>query len=153
MADSIEDRIFSRVKARSPAAENLKILSVQQRFLDGSLYTVGFEANNSEGVLSNYINRVYVHGPRIDVYGFDEQLLAIIGETHGRGLLERISDSKVISGVIATSLTLVFCAFSASAIWRGVPLEVPQALSNSVLIVLGFYFGRSFEKIPDTSRD
>src|SRR4051794_41066781 len=65
--NSIEGRIFSQVKARTPGAENFNIVSLQQKFLKGSLYTVSFTIKGSEGQDLVYNNRAYVHGNAIEV--------------------------------------------------------------------------------------
>lgn len=139
---NIEERVFGAVKARSPDAENLKIASVQSKFLDGSLYTVSFDGADQEDNVRSYINRVYVKGKSIDVYGFDDQLLAIVGATHGSGLLSSLSEPRLIASVIALIITaLIGIAVSVAFFTETAPI-IPDFLSSGFLLILGFYFGK-----------
>ncbi|UWR34486.1 hypothetical protein K3759_05180 [Sulfitobacter sp. W027] len=142
MSDTNLEKVFSAVKRRSPTAENLKIVSVQNRFLDGSLYTVGFDWEQ-QGVTTSVINRVYVHGKSVDVYGFDEQLLAIVGATHGRGITNFIKSPRAVTSMIAISITLLICIHQGTSIYYGSIPEIPEFLSSGFLLILGFYFGKT----------
>ena len=149
MADNLEDRIFAKVRARTPAAIDLVIQSVQAKFLHGSLYTVAWKANDPNAAPEGYINRVYVHGQSIDIFGNDEQLLAIVGSTHGSAFFERLSDPRVVSSLIAIALTLVVCGTWVYALLSERPVNMPEFLTSGFLLILGFYFGKSVERSRD----
>lgn len=139
----IDKSIFSSVAQRTPGAENLKILHVQPKFLKGSLYTVGFDVIGKDGEQSNYVNRVYVHGRDIDVYGFDDQLLAIVGATHSDSFIEKLMTPDFVSTFIAISMTLIVAFSFISNIAWGKGIEIPEFISSGWLLILGFYFGKS----------
>lgn len=139
---NIEERVFGAVTARSPAAKNLKIASVQSKFLDGTLYTVSFDVEDNDGDIKSFINRVYVKGRSIEVYGFDDQLLAIVGATHGSGILSSLSEPRLIASVIAIAITLLVCVALSIGFFSGTNPEIPDFLSSGFLLILGFYFGK-----------
>ena len=70
----------------------LRSSRVQAKFLSGSLHTVAFKVEDPQANPDGYINRAYVHGRDIDIFRNDEQLLAIVGSTHGSAFFHRLSD-------------------------------------------------------------
>lgn len=144
---NIENAIFERVQARSPAAENLKIIGVQTKFLNGSLYTVSFEAPApppaAAGETLIYTNRAYVRGKQIEIYGFDDQLLAIVGATHDQGWWAYFSKPPFITSLIAISVTILVCAWGFLTMFGKTSGILPEFLSSGFLLILGFYFGKS----------
>ncbi|WP_432284809.1 hypothetical protein SLT36_24380 [Aminobacter sp. BA135] len=140
---TLEAAIFARVKGRTPDADNFKIVSVQSKFLKGSLYTISFTSVGAAGVEGSFINRVYVHGRSIDVYGFDEQLLAIVGATHDIGVFDKIVEPKTVAAIIAIGITLLLIGLSIANLVRGTPQVFPEFLTSGFLLILGFYFGKS----------
>lgn len=139
----IEAKIFELVQVRTPGAENLKIISVQQKFLDGSLYTVGFSKTDEAGQTREYINRAYVRKNNIEVYGFDDQLLAIVGATHRNGFGNLFSSPRFMTSLIAAAMTSVIMIWTGLSIYRGAVAEMPTFLTSGFLIILGYYFGKS----------
>jgi hypothetical protein len=137
------DMILDRVRQRTPGAENLTILNVQPRFLKGSLYTVGFDMPREDGPATSHQNRVYVHGTEIDVYGFDEQLLAIVGATHSSGYLDKIISSNFVSSFIAITITVFMIVLVLIGVVSEESFEIPEFISSGWLLILGFYFGKS----------
>lgn len=149
MAEDLEQRIFAKVKARTPLAKDLFIQSVQAKFLDGSLYTIGWKLEDPQANPDGYVNRAYVHGRNIDIFGNDEQLLAIVGSTHGNAFFARLSDPRVVSSIIAILVTLVACGSWVYSMFAGKPLSLPEFLTSGFLLILGFYFGKSVERSRD----
>ncbi|KQY18170.1 hypothetical protein ASE23_15745 [Rhizobium sp. Root73] len=145
----IDQEIFLRVVQRTPAALNLKIQHVQPRFLKGSLYTVSFDILQADGETTNYVNRVYVHGRSIDVYGFDDQLLAIVGETHTDSWIDKITSANFVSTFIAVTMTIFIAASYIINFFADRQIEIPDFISSGWLLILGFYFGKSTSKGPD----
>lgn len=139
----IQEQIFSQMLARTPQAENLRIASVQHKFLDGSLYTVAFTGKDPEGTERDYINRAYVRKNSIDIYGFDDQLLAIVGATHGSGIGSLFSSPQFMTSVIAFVMTVAVMIWTGVSLFKGIPLEVPNFLTSGFLIILGYYFGKA----------
>lgn len=139
----LEEAVFAQVKLRTPVAENLRILSVQHRFLDGSLYTVGFTGMNETGDDIHYVNRAYVRKNNIEVFGFDDQLLAIVGATHGNSWGSLFSQPQFIASFIAAAMTIAAMSWVIVSIYKGQAVDVPAFLSNGFLIILGYYFGKS----------
>ena len=141
MKASTEEQILAKVKAQNPKALNPRIKQTQDRFLDGKLYTVAFEQADQGS--TEFINRAYVHGKKIDVFGFDGELLAIVGATHGTTLLRRAADPSVVSSVIAICVTLVVCGLGIYGTLAPGGVSVPEFLSSGFLLILGFYFGKT----------
>jgi hypothetical protein len=141
MKASTEEQILAKVKAQNPKVLNPRIKQTQDRFLDGKLYTVAFE--HADQGTTEFINRAYVHGKNIDIFGFDNELLAIVGTTHGTTFLRRAADPMVVSSIIAMCVTLVVCGLGIyGALAPGV-VSIPEFLSSGFLLILGFYFGKS----------
>lgn len=149
MAEDLEGRIFAKVKARTPLAKDLAIRSVQAKFLDGSLYTISWLMDDPKADPGGYINRAYVHGRQIDIFGNDEELLAVVGSTHGNAFFTRLSDPRVVSSLIAIIVTLVVCGLGVYSILFDKPLNIPEFLTSGFLLILGFYFGKSVERSKD----
>jgi hypothetical protein len=141
---NIEEKIITEVKRRTPDSHNIRIVNTQKKFLKGSLYTVAFDgkADLDTGVAPSFINRVYVYGNSIDVYGFDEHLLNIVGATHSRNFLEVFGDTKAISGVIALLMTVIVIVIVTVSVYRGSEIAIPQIVSSTWLVIVGFYFGK-----------
>lgn len=97
MAEDLEQRIFAKVKARTPAAKDLSIRSVQAMFLVGGLYTIGWKLEDPQANPDGYVNRACVRGRNVGIFGNDAQLLAIVGSTHGNAFSSRLSDPCVVS--------------------------------------------------------
>ncbi|MCA0850863.1 hypothetical protein [Salipiger thiooxidans] len=147
--EAIQRDIFAQVKARTPQAEDFRIASVQQRFLDGSLYTVAFSTKDPDGSVREYINRAYVRKNAIEIYGFDEHLLSIVGATHGLGVGNLFSSPQFMTSVIAFVMTLAVMVWASVSFLRGEPIEIPSFLSSGFLIILGYYFGKATNSSPD----
>lgn len=143
-ANDLNDQVLEAVNRRTPAAENLSILSVQDKFLDGKLFTVGFESPpDPEGVRKSYVNRVYVTKYSIEPYGHDESVLQIVGARYSRGWYDFFANGQVISGCIAIIVTiLVVPAYLVSYV-AGTVIEVPNWITSGWLLILGFYFGKA----------
>jgi hypothetical protein len=129
------------VEQNNPEARNFRIVDVKSKFLQGSLYTIAFDATDKAGETHTYTNRVYVVGSKLTVFRNDELLLSIVGQTHGQSLLDKIFSTDVISGFVGIIIVLVACymlLFGSG--------QVPDLLGNAVTIILGFYFGRATAK-------
>lgn len=140
----IDSKVLEAVGRRTPQANNSRIVNVQKRFLKGSLFTVSFEGfpDSVTGVAPSFFNRVYVHGNSLDVYGHDESLLNIVGETHMTSAWELFGNTKVVSGIIASIMTLVVLALVGVSLYRSTAVAIPEIISSGWLIILGFYFGK-----------
>ncbi|AUQ55171.1 hypothetical protein [Phaeobacter inhibens] len=148
--NDIERRIIEKVSIRSPKAENVKIVSVQSKFLNGALYTVSFDLPGGEGdETNNYLNRVYVHGRNIEVYGHDWELLAIVGATHDLGWLGYFSRPQFITSIIALCVTLFIGVWFMAEIFGDDVGSVPEFISSGFLLILGFYFGKSSTRVDN----
>jgi len=135
--------VIEAVQTRTPGCENYRVTQTQTRFLDGSLYTVAFDFTDPHTNDTRYLmNRVYVHGGQIDVFGNDEMLLSILGQTHKRSLVEKMIDSDGIAGIIALALTITICAIS----YRMPEATIPDILKSALSAILGFYFARATAK-------
>ncbi|RJG45862.1 hypothetical protein [Mesorhizobium sp. DCY119] len=145
---NIEQRVVAAVKNRTPNANNVRILTMQRKFLKGSLITISFDGDPdpTTGQIQSYINRVYVHGNSLDVYGHDDALMAIVGETHVSSTWEIFGNTKVVSGIIATLMTVVVMVIVGVSMYRGTEIIVPDLISSGWLIILGFYFGKMGSK-------
>lgn len=139
----IQEQIFAQVIARTPNAENLRIVSVQNKFLDGALYTVSFTTNNLDGADVSYINRAYVRKSSVEIYGFDDQLLAIVGATHGNGIGILFSSPQFMTSLIAFVMTLAVIVWTGMSLIQEGSIEIPSFLSSGFLIILGYYFGKA----------
>ncbi|BBK32654.1 hypothetical protein STHU_32880 [Allostella humosa] len=114
-----------------------------KQFLDGELYSVAFKEPDEKG----YLNRVYVHGSKMDLYRNDELLLSILGATYSRSMVMSIFSSIVsacrdvqfISGIIALGIA---ATIGYMTIWHN-GMQIPDILGNALTIILGFYFGRA----------
>lgn len=145
----IQEQIFAQVQARTPQAENLRIASVQHKFLDGSLYTISFISLGTDGNPAQYFNRAYVRKNNIDIYGFDDQLLAIVGATHGSGIGNLFSSPQFMTSLIALVMTFAVILWAGISLIRGDPVEVPNFLTSGFLIILGYYFGKAANQSVD----
>lgn len=139
----IETQVIAEVIKRTPGGVNHKIVGVQQKFLKGSLYTVSFEGVAHDGDTPTFFNRVYVHGKNVDVYGFDEHLLAIVGATHDSSVWSRLTEPKSVAAIIAVGVTVLLAIFSCFNLYHGTPQNFPEFLTSGFLLILGFYFGKS----------
>ncbi len=83
-AADLPAQVLERVRSRTPNGNNHHVVSVQDRFLNGSLYTVAFEITGADGLVASYFNRAYVTKRAITVYEHDNELLTIVGEVHSR---------------------------------------------------------------------
>jgi hypothetical protein len=141
---NVEKKVVEAVGKRTPEAQNVRILSIQKRFLNGSLYTVTFDgsANPETGAPLSYINRVYVHGRNMDVFGHDEALLNIVGATHTKNFSSLFSDTKTVSGIIAIIMTSIVVLIVTIGLINKSGLSVPEPVATAWLIIVGFYFGK-----------
>jgi hypothetical protein len=146
MSNNLEERIFDKVRARTPGAKDLAVQSVQAKFLDGSLYTISWKIDDPQAAPEGYINRAYVHGRDIDIFGNDNELLAIVASTHGNAFFTRLSDPRVVSSIIAILITVVVCGLYVYATLAERPINPPEFLTSGFLLILGFYFGKSVER-------
>lgn len=150
-SSGIETHVIAEVIKRTPGGSNHRIVGVQQKFLKGSLYTVSFEGIPSDdGQAPAFFNRVYVHGKHLDVYGFDEHLLAIVGATHDTSFWSHLTEPKSVAAIIAVGVTLLLAAIASVNLYRGTPQAFPEFLTSGFLLILGFYFGKS---VGSNSRD
>lgn len=140
----IEKMVLSAVAKRTREAQNFRIVSLQKKFLDGSLFTVAFEGppDAKTDKSQSFINRVYVRGKQLDVYGHDEALLNVVGATHSRSYMSMFGETKIVSGIIATLMTILIITISGTNLLRGTGFTLPEAISSAWLIIVGFYFGK-----------
>lgn len=147
-AANLDELVIDAVKRRTPDAANLRILNVQQRFLDGSLYTVGFEGEVGENdQRTRYTNRVYVTKHSIEAYGHDEFLIQVVGARHARSFYDIFANSDVISGVIALVVTILIVPTFIVSYWTAAAIEVPSWITSGWLLILGFYFGKASGRV------
>ena len=149
MAEGLEGRIFAKVRARTPDAKDPIVRSAQAKFLDGSLYTVAFKIDDPQADPGGYINRAYVHGRTIDIFGNDAELLSIVGSTHGNAFFTRLADPRVVSSIIALVVTVVVCGLSVYATLASKAISLLEFLTSGFLLILDFYFGKSVERSRD----
>jgi len=142
-SSGIETQVIAEVVKRTPGGTNHRIVGVQQKFLKGSLYTVSFDGIPTDGQTPVFFNRVYVHGKNLDVYGFDEHLLAIVGATHDTSFWSHVTEPKSVAAIIAVGVTLLLAAIALVNLHRGEPQTFPEFLTSGFLLILGFYFGKS----------
>lgn len=140
-APDIEQRVVDAVKKRTPVGINHRITSVQQRFLDGSLYTVVFDVPDGEP--SGYNNRVYVTKAAIEPYGHDEFLIQVVGARHSRSFYDIFANGDVVSGIIALVVTILIVPTFIVSYFTSTAIDVPDWVTSGWLLILGFYFGKA----------
>lgn len=81
----------------------------------------------------------------IEIFDNTDQLIPFVSRapTADKGFLSRIAPVDIVSGLIAVLMTFtaIFVVVHQVVYHDGV--EVPQLLSASVTMILGFYFGRA----------
>ncbi|MBB2795820.1 UNVERIFIED_ORG: hypothetical protein GGD58_004719 [Rhizobium pisi] len=146
-ASNLDDQVLQAVGRRTPVGQNHKIENVQEKFLDGMLYTVNFEVTDPlGGTPTNYSNRVYVTKNSIEVYGHDEFLFQIVGARHSRSFYDIFANGDVISGVIALVVTVLIVPSFIASYLTGTTIAVPDWITSGWLLILGFYFGKASGK-------
>lgn len=140
----LDARVIDAVKRRTPNAENIRIFSVQQKFLDGSLFTVGFEGvPEADGTRPAFTNRVYVTKHTIEAYGHDEFLIQVVGARHARSFYDIFANGDVVSGIIALVVTILIVPTFFLSFFTSSPIAVPDWITSGWLLILGFYFGKA----------
>lgn len=140
----LEQRVIETVRRRTPNGRNHQILSVQQKFLDGVLFTVGFDGDTPEGEPQlSYTNRVYVTKNAIEAYGHDEFLFQVVGARHSRSFYDVFANGDVVSGIIALVVTILIVPTFVASYFTAAPVEVPAWVTSGWLLILGFYFGKA----------
>lgn len=139
----IEQRVLDAVRRRTPTGVNHQIQSLQQKFLDDSLYTVSFDGPEQNGEVPSYNNRVYVTKNSIEAYGHDEFLIQVVGARHSRSFYDIFANSDVISGVIALVVTILIVPSFIVSYWTATAIDVPVWITSGWLLILGFYFGKA----------
>ena len=142
-APNLQDLVFEKVALRTPAAQNLRVMNVQNRFLDGVLFTVGFQLPAPNNTLTDHNNRVFIRKNSIDVYGFDEDLLRIVGQTHSKSFYEIFANGDVVSGIIALLVTILIVPSFIVSFYFSKEIAVPEWITSGWLLILGFYFGKA----------
>jgi hypothetical protein len=140
----LEERVLAAVRRRTPQAENLRIVSVQQKFIDGILFTVAFDGlTDANGVRPSFTNRVYVTKDGIEAYGYDEFLIQVVGARHARSFYDIFANSDVVSGIIALVVTILIVPTFFISYFTEVTIAVPDWITSGWLLILGFYFGKA----------
>ena len=141
---NLEERVVEAVKKRTPTGINHTIQSVQQKFLDGSLYMVAFDILDPQtGQSNSYSNRVYVTKTSIEAYGHDEFLFQVVGARHSRSFYDIFANGDVVSGIIALVVTILIVPSFIASYWTGSQVSVPDWITSGWLLILGFYFGKA----------
>lgn len=73
-----------------------------------------------------YVNRVFVRKNGIEVFGHDDDLFRIVGETHSRSFYEIFANGDVVSGIIALVVTILIVPTFLLSFWTGVAVTVPE---------------------------
>jgi hypothetical protein len=143
-APDLEQRVLDAVKKRTPSGVNHQIVTVQQKFLDGLLYTVSFNGPAPEGVdAPSYTNRVYVTKDSIEAYGHDEFLFQVVGARHSRSFYDIFANGNVVSGIIALVVTVLTVPTFLASYFTTTAIVVPDWITSGWLLILGFYFGKA----------
>tara|TARA_R110002020_G_C16173321_1_gene764251 strand:- start:543 stop:1007 length:465 start_codon:yes stop_codon:yes gene_type:complete len=143
-APDIEQRVIDAVKRRTPGAQNHQITGVQQKFLEGMLYTVGFDvADPNGGRPSSFNNRVYVTKSAIEAYGHDEFLIQVVGARHSKSFYDIFANGDVVSGIIALVVTVLIVPSFIVSYFTTISVDVPDWITSGWLLILGFYFGKA----------
>ncbi|WP_165447393.1 hypothetical protein [Rhizobium ruizarguesonis] len=143
-AADLEEQVLQAVRRRTPIGTTHRIDSVQQKFLDGILYTVGFDVPDAAGGPPiSYSNRVYVTRSSVEVYGHDEFLFQIVGARHSRSFYDIFANGDVVSGVIALVVTILIVPSFIASYYTGSQIAVPEWITSGWLLILGFYFGKA----------
>jgi hypothetical protein len=140
----LDQRVIEAVRGRTPQGENFSILGLQLSFLDGRLYTVGFQGPpDDDGRRISYFNRVYVTKRSIEAYGHDEFLIQIVGARHSRSIRDLFANTEVVSGIIAVLVTVAIVPTFIISQFTGADVPVPTWITSGWLLILGFYFGKA----------
>ncbi len=145
-ASDLDDRVINAVARRTPGATDVKILQVQEKFLDGILYQVGFIVTNSNGQSEPYFNRVYVTKNSLEAYGHDEFLFQIVGARHSKSFYDIFANGDVVSGIIALTVTVLIVPSFIASYFLQSAIAVPDWITSGWLLILGFYFGKASGK-------
>ncbi|MGO7575910.1 hypothetical protein ACC699_13645 [Rhizobium ruizarguesonis] len=137
----IEQRAINAVKTRTPQSTDHRVSGVQQKFLDGVLYTVGFLV--PDGDPNGYHNRVYVTKNTIEAYGTDDFLLQVVGARHARSFYDIFANGDVVSGIIALVVTVMIVPSFIVSYFSATHVDVPDWITSGWLLILGFYFGKA----------
>ena len=137
--DKAHRRAIDAVAARNADCRNLRVSDVNDKFLEGSLYTVSFELDFADET-QTYSNRVYITKRDISVYASDSVLLDRIGQIKKENQNFTWSGHDLVSGLIAIVLILTICYLALSS------KDIPQVLGNALSVILGFYFAKSINR-------
>ncbi|TIU00971.1 MAG: hypothetical protein E5W55_01590 [Mesorhizobium sp.] len=141
---NLDEKAVAAVQRRTPHAENIRIFNVQQKFLDGILYTINFDGPPDDaGQRPTYTNRVYVTKQTLEAYGHDEFIFQIVGARHSRSFYDVFANSDVVSGIIALVVTVLIVPTFIVSYWKGTSIAVPDWITSGWLLILGFYFGKA----------
>lgn len=142
-APDVEGMVIESVKRRTPGATNYSVQSIQQKFLDGLLYTISFDVNDEGGIPKGYYNRVYVTRKAIEAYGNDDALFQVVGARHSRSFYDIFANGDVVSGIIALIVTVLIVPSFIVSYWTATVVRVPEWITSGWLLILGFYFGKA----------
>jgi len=147
-APNLEELVHTQVRQRSPRAENIRTIHMQQ-FLDGKLYTVVFDAPNDAGEVKNWVNKVFARKNSIAAFGHDHELITIVGQTHARSFWDFFANSEIVAGVIAVVVTIMILGSYVISLREGSPNTPPEWITSGWLLILGFDFGRASGRSSD----
>ena len=140
---TIEERAMDTVQKRNTGHKEFVVLSVVPKFLDGTLYIIGFR--NADG--GNFENYAYVSGgedEEVHVYRNTVQLSNAVSINQRRETLaEKILTLGGIAGGLALVITVTICYLT--VVTKG-EVKFPEVLSNALTMILGFYFGTKAQK-------
>lgn len=140
---NLSDVVIERVKERQPNIQNPRVIFIQDPFLNGKLFSVSFDLQHQDGTITSHLNRAYVQKRRIQIFGFDEEIFRIVGETHSRSFYDTFANTDAVSGIIAIVVTLLVVPSFLIAAATGHSISIPDWISSGWLLILGFYFGKS----------
>ena len=138
-----EERALDAVRKRNPEHTNFFVISVVPRFLDGTLYVVGFPSVGAGG-FENYAYVPDRENEEVHVYRNVAQLTNAVSIQQRRDtIIDKIVSLGSVTGILAIGITATICYM---ALQLKSDFKVPEVLSNALTMILGFYFGTKTQR-------
>jgi len=133
-----EEKALDAVKKRNADQSDFRVLSVIPKYLEGTLYIIGFLDEKKVG----YENYVYIpddEDAEVHVYRNTLMLTNAVSIHHRRtSAAEKFLHLGGVTGALALIVTATICYLTVSS--KG-ELKIPEVLSGALTSILGFYFG------------